>query len=93
MRKITTKEKSGLLEESNKIETKLENVSYTNSYEIEKQEKMKNKRSKMDICPICKNANFSNNWQGRVYVSNPEKSYIAQQMGLKIKGEYAIKVK
>ena len=52
--KISTKEKSQLLEESNKRQTKLENISYTNSYEVEKQEKMKNKISKMDICPICK---------------------------------------
>lgn len=38
-------------------------------------------------------ADFSSNWQGRIYVAKPEKSFIAQQMGLKEKGEYAIKVK
>ena len=52
--KISAKENIQLLEELNKRQIKLENISYTNSYEIEKQEKMKNKISKMDVCPICK---------------------------------------
>ena len=51
--KISAKENIQLLEELNKRQIKLENISYTNSYEIEKQEKMKNKISKMDVCPIC----------------------------------------
>ncbi|PIN81424.1 DNA-directed RNA polymerase subunit E'' [Candidatus Woesearchaeota archaeon CG10_big_fil_rev_8_21_14_0_10_32_9] len=33
------------------------------------------------------------NWQGRIYVVNPEKSAIAKIMGLEEKGEYAIKVR
>ena len=52
--KISAKEKNQLIEELNKRQVRLENISYTDSYEIEKQEKMKNKISKMDICPICK---------------------------------------
>lgn len=44
-------------------------------------------------CPICKKNQFSNNFQGTVVVIDPNKSYIAQQMGLEAKGEYAIKVK
>ena len=52
--KISVGEKSQLTEELNKKQTKLEKISYTNSYEIEKQEKLKNKISKMDICPVCK---------------------------------------
>ncbi|MFP4567400.1 MAG: DNA-directed RNA polymerase subunit E'' [Candidatus Woesearchaeota archaeon] len=33
------------------------------------------------------------NWQGRIYVVNPEKSDIAKIMGLEDAGEYAIKVR
>jgi len=46
-----------------------------------------------DVCPLCKNSNFAANWQGRIYIADPNKSYIAKQMGLKEQGEYAIKVK
>ena len=44
-------------------------------------------------CPICKGSNFSTNWQGRIYVMDPEKSDIAKKIGITVKGEYAIKVK
>lgn len=44
-------------------------------------------------CPICKGNKFSTSWQGRVYVIDPNKSEIAQKVGLPIKGEYAIKVR
>jgi len=46
-----------------------------------------------DICPECKNNRFSNNWQGRIFILNPESSVVAQKMGIKVKGEYAIKVR
>ena len=44
-------------------------------------------------CPVCKGKKFSTNWQGRINILNSEKSDIAKQIGIKIKGEYAIKVK
>lgn len=46
-----------------------------------------------DQCPNCKGTSFTNNWQGRLFVSDPNKSFIAQQIGIKVAGEYAIKVK
>lgn len=46
-----------------------------------------------DKCPICRNSNFTDNWKGRIYILNAEKSKIAQKAGLKVKGEYAIKVR
>lgn len=46
-----------------------------------------------DNCPICKNATFSTNWSGRVYIFDAQKSLIAQKMGITVKGEYAIKVR
>jgi len=44
-------------------------------------------------CPICSGSSFSNNWQGRLYVKDVNQSIIAEKIGLKVKGEYAIKVK
>lgn len=46
-----------------------------------------------DTCPACKGNAFSSNWQGRLFISDVKKSMIAEKMGLKVKGEYAIKVK
>ena len=44
-------------------------------------------------CPECKTSSFSTNWQGRLFIADPEKSFIAKQVGIERKGEYAIKVK
>lgn len=46
-----------------------------------------------DVCPNCKGNQFSNNWQGRMFINNPEKSTIAKKIGITMRGEYAIKVK
>lgn len=43
-------------------------------------------------CPICKNAQFSTNWKGRLYIIDTNKSMIAEKIGIKVKGDYAIKV-
>jgi len=45
------------------------------------------------ICPICKGNQFSLNWQGRLQVLDANKSVIADKIGIKVKGEYAIKVR
>ena len=44
-------------------------------------------------CPVCKRSQSSTNWQGRVYVIDAENSEIAKKIGIKVKGEYALKVK
>ena len=44
-------------------------------------------------CPICKGNKFSTNWQGRINVIDPENSDIAKKIEIKVKGEYAIKVR
>ena len=44
-------------------------------------------------CPLCKGKSFSTNWQGRLYIIDPNKSLIAKKIGITAKGEYAIKVK
>ena len=46
-----------------------------------------------DDCPNCHTSSFSTNWQGRIFINDANKSQIAQKIGFKIKGEYAIKVK
>jgi len=53
--KITLAEKRAILENLRKREIELEKTSYANECEIEKQKKLIERISKMDICPICKN--------------------------------------
>ena len=44
-------------------------------------------------CPVCKTNQFSTSWQGRLYIVDASKSLVAEKIGLKSKGEYAIKVR
>ena len=44
-------------------------------------------------CPICKRNQFSDNWKGRLVIIDSQKSIIANNMDITVKGEYAIKVK
>ena len=44
-------------------------------------------------CPICKGNNFSTNWQGRLAVFDVDKSVIAKNVGITVKGEYAVKAR
>ena len=46
-----------------------------------------------DTCPQCGTSSFTNSWQGRLYISDAEKSTIAEKVNIKLKGEYAIKVR
>jgi len=46
-----------------------------------------------DICPVCKKDSFTTNWQGRIHFLDVNKSVIAKEMGVALKGEYAIKVR
>jgi DNA-directed RNA polymerase subunit E" len=43
-------------------------------------------------CPVCNSEQFSESWKGKLIVLNVEKSEIARKVGIKVKGEYAIKV-
>ena len=52
--KATLEEKKQLLSELNRKEIELEKSSHTEEYEIDKQNKLLEKISKMDICPLCK---------------------------------------
>lgn len=44
-----------------------------------------------DECPICKGKEFSSSWQGRIFITDSEKSEIAKKMKIEKQGEYAIK--
>jgi RNA polymerase subunit RPABC4/transcription elongation factor Spt4 len=44
-------------------------------------------------CPVCKGNSFSTNWQGRLAVFDVDKSIIAKNTGITVKGEYAIKAR
>ncbi len=46
-----------------------------------------------DTCPSCGTSSFTTSWQGRLYVVDVSKSMIAEKIAVKLKGEYAIKVR
>jgi len=53
--KLSLDQKKEMIESLSKREKELEKIAYTNEYEIDKQNKLIEKISKMDICPVCKN--------------------------------------
>ena len=46
-----------------------------------------------DTCTSCGSTNFTTSWQGRLFIKDVEKSMIAEKVQVKVKGEYAIKVR
>ena len=44
-------------------------------------------------CAICHGKSFTTTWQGRLFIVDANKSGIAQKIGYKVKGEYAIKTR
>ena len=44
-------------------------------------------------CLICNGNDFTENWKGRIYIVDPNKSEIATKLNIKVKGEYAIKIR
>ena len=44
------------------------------------------------ICPSCKSTDLSPDWNGIALIVNPETSKIAETLGIKKEGKYAIKV-
>jgi DNA-directed RNA polymerase subunit E" len=55
----------------------------------------KNCRIFVDVseCPICKTAQFTVNWKGRLNILDSKKSEIAKKIGITVDGEYAIKAR
>lgn len=44
-------------------------------------------------CPKCDSKESTDSFKGRIIVKDPEKSEIAQKLGIKEKGEFAIKTR
>jgi len=48
---------------------------------------------KESTCPECGGKQFSETWKGHIIIFKPEESVIAQKIGIKKPGNYAIKTK
>ena len=55
--------------------------------------KICNKIYEGDKCPRCESREFTENFKGRIFITNPEKSEIAQKLNIKSKGNFAIKTR
>ena len=44
-------------------------------------------------CPNCGSKEFVESYKGRVYIVNPEKSEVAENLNLKTQGNFAIKTR
>lgn len=44
-------------------------------------------------CPICKGTDLSDDYSGLLVVVDPEDSQLAQKMGIKEAGRYALKIR
>jgi len=42
-------------------------------------------------CPECKGTQFTESWKGKITVFKPEESVMAQKIGIKKAGVYAVK--
>jgi RNA polymerase subunit RPABC4/transcription elongation factor Spt4 len=43
-------------------------------------------------CAICKGNQLTDNWKGRLYISDPQNSMIAKEVKIDSVGEFAIKI-
>ena len=43
-------------------------------------------------CPICKTSKITDTWKGKIIIINPENSKVAEKLGIKEAGEYAIRI-
>jgi len=46
-----------------------------------------------NLCPNCKTTSVSDDWIGEVIILNPSRSRIAEDMGIKKPGRYALRVR
>jgi len=55
--------------------------------------KICNKIYEGDKCPDCGSKESTENFKGRVFILNPEKSEISKKLNIKEKGNFAIKAR
>lgn len=86
--KTSLSEKRELLDNLERDELKLEKISYSNEHEIDNQESLIVKISKMDICPVCKNRiteehvhNISRETAEKIEILNKEIKKSDEQLG------------
>lgn len=48
---------------------------------------------KGDSCPLCGGTDFTTTWAGTAIVYDPKNSQIAKEMGVEVKGEFALRVR
>ncbi|MBX7076734.1 MAG: DNA-directed RNA polymerase, subunit E'' [Methanobacteriaceae archaeon] len=48
--------------------------------------------TEQERCPVCKNPT-STNWSGLVIITDPERSDVAKELNVTLKGEYALRVR
>lgn len=46
-----------------------------------------------DVCPVCNESSFSEEWRGYAIIINPENSQIAEKMDVDTPGRYALRVR
>lgn len=46
-----------------------------------------------DVCPACKESDFSDEWRGYVIILDSESSQIAERMNVDTPGRYALRVR
>jgi DNA-directed RNA polymerase subunit E" len=49
--------------------------------------------SEANVCPDCKSTDLSDDFSGIVVIINPERSSIAEIMGIKKRGRYAVRIR
>jgi DNA-directed RNA polymerase subunit E" len=52
-----------------------------------------NRITEEDECPVCKNNDLSESWNGTVVIMKPEESDIAQRIEAKTPGKYAVRTR
>lgn len=45
------------------------------------------------VCPNCKQNQFTQVWQGRIYILEPKRSEISKKLSIEMEGEYALKAR
>ncbi len=46
-----------------------------------------------DVCPLCQGTDLTKKWEGVIYIENVEGSEVAEKIGAKTAGKYALKIK
>jgi DNA-directed RNA polymerase subunit E" len=44
-------------------------------------------------CPVCASSNLSDDWSGLVIIVDPQRSIIAEMIGVEVADKYALKVR